>query len=88
MKTEIEGEVTASTILEQCVRMSNDNIWAFFSYSPHLDEKNRVSVRVSPADIDADCVYISSNIENYDKSLAEIMQDLISIEYQDKEKQS
>ena len=88
MKTEIKGEVTASTILEQCIRMSNGNIWAFFNYSPHLDAEHKVNVRVHPARLSSAVFYETLSTKNYDKSLAEIMQDLISIEYQDKEKQS
>ena len=86
MTANMKGEVTASTILEQCQRMSNDNIWAFFDFNPHLDEKNRVLVRVKPADLESDDIY--SSWDNFDKPLAEIMQDLIGIEYQYQEQQS
>ena len=80
MKTKIEGEVTAETILSQCIRMSNDNIWAFFEYNPHLEPDNRVCVSVKPGDIDADNIY--NTWDDLNKSLADIMSDLIKIQYE------
>ena len=79
MKTEIEGEVTAETILSQCMRMSNDKIWAFFEFCPHIDE---IIVRVRSADENSSDFYNSFYEPNYGKSLADIMQDLIEIQYE------
>ena len=79
----MEGEITPSTILEQCQRISNSNIHAFFFYSPHLDEENRVQVLVKLND-----AQIYNSYDNYGSPLADIMQDLIGIEYQYQEQQS
>ena len=83
----IEGKVTASTVLEQCQRMSNDHIWAFFEYLPHLDTKNRFSVRVKLADTNKD-FYNTWDMENFGKSLANILQDLIAIQYEYEQRES
>ena len=78
----IDGEVTAETILSQCMRMSNDSIHAFFNYSPHLDEVNQIQVIVKFND-----KQIYNSYEHYGSSLAETLQDLIAISYEQEAKQ-
>ena len=73
----IEGEVTEETIFKQCKSMSNDNIHAFFNYSPHLDESHRTHAYVRLNNVR---IYDSYDEHNYDKNYAEIIQDLIKIE--------
>lgn len=78
---QIEGEVTASTVLEQCISMSkNSELDAFFSYSGHID-KHHVYVNYkatyNPNDADNNTIY---NSIHGNKSLADIYQDLIKIE--------
>ena len=77
MKTTIKGEVTEETILKQCISMSNDNIHAFFNYSPHLDEGNRLHITVKLNGVQ---IYSNYDTGNYNKSIAELLQDLIKIE--------
>ena len=88
MKTKIEGRITPETILSQCIRMSNDNIWAAFEYCPHLARPNKVIVRVRLANVENSEFYNSFYEPNYDKDLPEILQDLIGLEYQYQEQQS
>ena len=86
--TDIEGEVTASTVLEQCQRMSNDHIWAFFEYLPHLKAENKISIRVKLAVEDEKDFYNTWDMENFGKSLANILQDLIAIQYECEQRES
>ena len=83
----IEGEVTALTVLDQCMRMSNDHIWAFFETMPNLKEKDAFSVRVKLAGVKVD-FYNTWHMENWNKSLADILQDLIAIQYEYEQRES
>lgn len=75
-----EGEVTASTVLEQCIMMSqNKNIDAFYSYSGHID-KHHIYVNYKTDYSSEDVPNTIYNSLYSDKSLAEIYQDLIKIE--------
>ena len=82
MKTTIKGEVTEETILKQCISMSNDSVHAFFNYSPHLDEGNRVMVKVKVNDVN-----IYDSYDHYGESLAGMLQGLIALQYEIESKQ-
>ena len=79
----MKGKVTAETILSQCMRMSNDSLHAFFDYSPHMDEENRVQVYVK---VDGERVYNSYD-SDYGKPLTDILQALIALQYEQEAKQ-
>ena len=80
MPAKTVGEVTPETILSQCVRMSNDSLHAFFDYSPHMDEENRVQVYVK---LDGERIY--NSYDSFGQPLTEVLQALIAIEYQHQE---
>ena len=77
--SEIQGEITPEKILRQCILMSNNNILAFFSYSPHIQVFN---VYVTEDRCGVSPFYNGNHYvgKDFGKSLAEIYQDLIAIE--------
>ena len=79
MTANMEGKVTEEAILTQCISMSNDNIHAFFNYSPHLEEGNRLHITVK---YNNEQIYSNYETGNYNKSPAELLQDLIAIQYE------
>jgi len=62
--------------------MSNDSLHAFFDYSPHLDEENQIQVYVK---VDGERVY--NSYDSFGKPLAEILQALIALQYEQESKQ-
>ena len=76
---EMQGEITAETILRQCILMSNDKILADCSFNAHI---KAIVVLVCDADKDRHKLFYN-DVYYYDmesKSLADIYQDLISIQ--------
>ena len=81
MKTMIKGEVTAETILSQCIRMSNDKLFTFCDWASHTNE---IRVRVMVDDWHNDPIYRELHYIDLScscPSLADIMSDLIKIQY-------
>ena len=60
--------------------MSNDNLWAFFNFSPHLSANNQVGVTVNLGNLKDESIYNYWDDENCNKTLTELLQDLIKIE--------
>ena len=83
MTTTIEGKITPETILSQCMRMSNDSLHAYFDYSPHLDEENQIQVYVK---VNGMRIYNSYD-SDYGVPLAEVLQALIALQYEQEARQ-
>ena len=84
---ELQGEITAETIFRQCILMSNDKILADCSFNAHV---KAIVVLVCDTDKDRYKPFYDE-VYYYDmesKSLADIYQDLIAIEYEHEQKMS
>jgi hypothetical protein len=85
--TDINGKVTAETVLSQCIRMNNDKLSSYYTFNGTI-KAHIVSVYDNIKDKNKP-LYIEVHYEDIESpSLADILSDLIGILYEYEQKES